>query len=97
METPRFTWDPRKDAANRRKHGVSFAEAVGVFHDDDALLIDDPEHSLGEERFVLLGRSRDRRVLVVVHCYRSAEAEIRIISARSATRPEARYYLIGGR
>lgn len=65
-----FEWDPRKEFANRRKHGVSFSEASSVFSDDHALLIDDPDHSLGEDRFVLLGLSDSPRVLVVSHCYR---------------------------
>jgi len=58
MSEPRFEWDPAKAAANERKHGVSFAEAETVFSDDHALLLDDPDHSSGdEERFVLLGLS----------------------------------------
>ena len=96
MDTPHFTWDPKKDAANQRKHQVSFAEAVSVFSDEDALLLDDPDHSGTEERFILLGMSRRLRVLVVVHCYRAADAEIRLISARKASRPEARRYTEGG-
>ena len=68
MDAPRFTWDPRKDAANHRKHGISFAEAETVFLDDDARLLDDPEHSTTEDRFVLLGLSQVLRLLIVVHC-----------------------------
>ena len=52
---PRFEWDPRKARENVRKHGVSFEEAVTAFSDDEALLLDDPDHSTDEERFVLLG------------------------------------------
>jgi uncharacterized DUF497 family protein len=66
----RFEWNPDKSAANARKHGVTFDEAESVFADEQALLIDDPEHSAAEERFVLLGLSAMLRVLVVVHCYR---------------------------
>jgi uncharacterized protein len=88
----RFEWDPSKSAANKRKHGVAFEEAESVFADDHALLIDDPEHSEAEDRFVLLGLGAKLRVLVVVHCYRKADAIIRIISARKATRPEQRRY-----
>jgi len=88
----RFEWDPTKSAANKRKHGVAFEEAESVFADDHALLIDDPEHSEAEDRFVLLGLSARLRVLVVVHCYRKADAIIRIISARKATKPEQRRY-----
>ena len=57
-----FTWDPKKDAANQRKHGVAFEEARTVFEDDEALLIPDPEHSAGEERFILLGLSAVRKL-----------------------------------
>lgn len=96
MDAPRFTWDRRKDAANQRKHGISFAEAETVFLDDDARLLDDPEHSTAEDRFILLGLSQALRLLIVVHCYRAADAEIRIMSARRATRPESRQYAVRG-
>ena len=86
--TLRFDWDSAKAAANARKHGVTFEEARTVFEDDDALIIPDPEHSVGEERFVLLGLSSTLRVLVVVHCEREQGAAIRIISARKADRRE---------
>lgn len=88
----RFEWDPRKAAANLRKHGVSFENAQSVFADERARLIDDPDHSADEERFLLLGLSSSPRVLVVAHCYREAEGVIRIISARKATREEQRFY-----
>jgi hypothetical protein len=89
----RFEWDPAKAAENLRKHGVSFEEAQAVFADERALLLDDPGHSEGEDRFVLLGLSAAGRLLVVVHCYREADAVIRIISARKATRSERASYL----
>jgi uncharacterized protein len=57
MADLRFEWDSRKNRENRRKHGVGFEEAQGVFIDDDALLIDDPDHSDEEDRFVLMGLS----------------------------------------
>lgn len=63
MSGLRFEWDPRKAAANLRKHGVSFSEAETVFSDEYGLLIDDPEHSLDEDRFVLLGASAARSSL----------------------------------
>ena len=88
----RFEWDPRKAAVNLRKHGVSFEDAQSVFADERARLIDDPDHSADEERFLLLGLSSSLRVLVVAHCYREAEGVIRIISARKATRDEQRSY-----
>lgn len=55
-----FEWDPRKDRANRKKHGVSFEEAATAFHDEDGVLLDDPEHSDDEDRFVILGVSSER-------------------------------------
>jgi uncharacterized DUF497 family protein len=88
----RFEWDPRKSASNRRKHGVSFEEAETAFTDDNALLLDDPDHSDDEERFVLLGLSATLRVLVVCHCYRQSGDVIRIISARKADRGEEATY-----
>ena len=87
-----FDWDSRKNAANQRKHGISFEEATTVFSDEQALLIDDPEHSSDEERFILLGMSAVLRALVVCHCYREGEDAIRIISARKATRKERSVY-----
>ena len=84
--------DPRKDAANQRTHGVSFQEASTVFADEYALLLDDPDHSAAEERFVLLGLSDAFRVLLVVHTYREPADTIRIISARKATRRERQQY-----
>ena len=92
MAELRFDWDPRKDAENQRKHRVSFKEAETVFSDEHALLIDDPEHSTTEERFVLLGLSVRFRVLLVVNSYREQDAVIRIISARRATKLERDRY-----
>jgi uncharacterized DUF497 family protein len=85
-----FTWDPRKAAANLRKHGVGFPEAATAFADPLSLTIADPDHSVGEERFVLIGHSERRRLVVVAHVERGEL--IRIISARSATRPERKTY-----
>jgi hypothetical protein len=87
----RFTWDPRKAAANRRKHGVSFEEAETVFYDEQALLIEDPTPDEVEERLVITGRSAEQRLLVVCHCIRG-ENVIRIISARKANRQESQEY-----
>jgi uncharacterized DUF497 family protein len=88
----RFEWDSRKASANLRKHGVSFEEAKSVFFDEQARLIDEPDHSEDEDRFVLLGLSQSLRLLLVCHCYRADGEVIRIISARKATRSEARFY-----
>jgi uncharacterized DUF497 family protein len=88
----RFEWDEKKNAQNRRKHGVSFEEAQTVFFDEQALLIADPDHCEDEERFILLGLSGRVRTLVVCHCYRRREEVIRIISARRANREERQRY-----
>lgn len=89
----RFVWDSRKATSNAGKHGVTFEEAQTVFLDDDALLTGDPDHSEDEDRFVLLGLSAKSRALVVCHCYRESDSEIRLISARKATRIEQGQYL----
>lgn len=68
MDLLRFDWDAQKAAANLRKHGVDFEEARSVFYDELARLIDDPDHSESEDRFVLLGVSTRLRILVVCHC-----------------------------
>lgn len=88
----RFEWDAAKAASNFKKHGVGFDEARTAFADERAKLIDDPDHSADEERFILLGLSASLKLLVVCHCYRSADNTIRIISARKATTIEARIY-----
>ena len=88
----RFEWDPKKNASNVRRHGVSFLEAESVFTDDRAVLLDDPDHSADEDRFILLGLSSVLRVLVVCHCYRSSGNVIRLISARRADRQEREAY-----
>ena len=87
-----FDWSKEKAAANRIKHGISFEEAQTVFNDCEALRIYDPDHSEEEERFVLLGLSSLFRVLVVCHCYREDDEQIRIISARKATKKETAAY-----
>jgi uncharacterized protein len=88
----RFEWDPRKDEANQKKHGVSFVEAQSVFFDDNAIQFYDGEHSDLEERFIMLGMSMQHRILVVCHCERQSGEVIRIISARKATNVERKYY-----
>ena len=92
MSTLKFEWDERKATANLKKHGISFDEARTVFFDERAKLIDDPEHSDDEERFILMGLSGSLRLLVVCHCYRSSGNVIRIISARKATGSESKFY-----
>ena len=88
----RFEWDPSKERANLRKHGISFEEAQTVFFDELALYMADPDHSDDEDRFLLLGLSAELRVILVCHCYRKYERVIRLISARKATRPELAQY-----
>jgi len=92
MITLRFEWDKRKASANAKKHGVSFEEAKSVFVDERAKLIDDPDHSEGEDRFILLGLSSSLRLLLVCHCYRIDGNVIRIISARKASANESKSY-----
>ncbi len=92
METLSFEWDENKNAINKKKHKISFEEAQTVFYDEAALLIDDPEHSQEEERFIIMGLSQKANLLVVCHCYRASETVIRIISARKATKSESKYY-----
>ena len=85
-----FEWDPRKAAANLKKHGVSFEEAITAFGDSLSLNMPDQDHSEGEQRFIVLGTSvRSRRVVV---SYTERPPRTRIISARLATRQERRQY-----
>lgn len=92
MDTVRFEWDENKNELNQKKHKISFEEAKTVFYDEEALLIDDPEHSQEEARFIILGLSKRANLLVVCHCYRASETVIRIISARKATKNETKQY-----
>ena len=85
-----FEWDRSKDSANRRKHGVGFAEASTVFDDALSITVPDPDHAIGEERFVIIGTSSKRSLLIVVHTIRGER--IRLISARPATKYERRNY-----
>ena len=87
-----FEWDPRKDSANQRKHGVRFEEAQTVWADDHAVEFYDPEHSDDEDRFLRIGHSTRPRVVVVVFCERQTGGVIRIISARKATKKEESQY-----
>jgi uncharacterized DUF497 family protein len=92
MDELRFEWDEEKARINEQKHGISFEEAQTAFYDENARLIYDPEHSLEEERYILLGMSSFLRVLIVCHLYRENDELIRIISARKATKQEHRQY-----
>jgi len=92
MSELRFEWDTRKAAANLKKHRVSFDEAATAFLDEEALVIEDPDHSEAEDRFILLGLSAALRVLFVCPCVRENGSLIRIISARRANRSEQEQY-----
>ncbi len=81
-----FEWDPVKAASNRRKHGVSFEDALTVFGDPLARIFRDEEHSITEEREIIIGHSARARLLVV--SFTSGPASIRLFSARPATRHE---------
>ena len=85
-----FEWDPEKALGNEQKHGVTFDEASSVFADTLSLTIHDPLHSEDEEWFIIIGVSCRNRMLTVVHTER--EENIRIISARKATKKEIFYY-----
>ena len=92
MDMITFEWDENKNEIKKKKHKISFEEAKTVFYDEEALLIEDPEHSSEEERFIILGLSKKANLLVVCHCYRASETVIRIISARKATKTEEKQY-----
>jgi uncharacterized protein len=85
-----FEWDPAKAEANAKKHGVTFAEAATVFGDPLSITVEDPRHSEAEDRFVLVGRSHQGRLLAVMHTERGDR--VRIISARQVTPGERRQY-----
>ena len=90
-----FDWDENKNTINKKKHGLSFEEAKEVFEDVNAILFDDPDHSVGEERFLIIGMVRAQKICIVSHCYRDDDNVIRIISAREATKSEKESYLRG--
>lgn len=91
MNSLGFEWDENKNLSNQQKHGASFDEAKTVFADEFGRLIPDPDHSLGEERFILMGMSSQFRLLTVCHCERGSNT-IRIISARKADKSERKQY-----
>ena len=92
MNTIKFSWDNNKSQSNLKKHQISFEEAKTVFDDENARLIFDPDHSVDEDRFILLGFSCNSKILTVVHCYRDDEQNVRIISARKSTKIEENQY-----
>lgn len=92
MEEIQFSWDARKAKQNVKGHKVSFEEASTVFYDEKAIEFFDPDHSKEENRFLMLGVSWRLRVLVVCYYLRKKGSEIRIISARKATKKEQKVY-----
>jgi uncharacterized DUF497 family protein len=93
MEAIRFSWDARKARQNVKSNKVSFEEASTVVYDEKAIEFFDPDHSKKEDRFLMLGVSWRLRVLVVCYCLRKKGSEIRIISARKATKKEEKVYI----
>ena len=85
-----FEWDKNKADLNLKKHGISFHEAATVFGDPLAITFNDPDHSVGEYRFITFGLSRFNNLLVVSHANRGKK--IRIISARKMTKQERKIY-----
>lgn len=85
-----FEWDPQKAAHNKEKHGVTFEEATTVFADPLSATFNDPDHSQGEERFVIIGISQQHRLLMVSHTERGNR--VRIISSRELTASERKQY-----
>ena len=85
-----FEWDPQKAAKNLRKHKVTFNEAATVFDDPLSVTVTDPDHSAEEDRFIIVGQSYRRRLLIVSFAERGDC--IRIISARELTPAERRAY-----
>lgn len=85
-----FEWNLDKAVVNLRKHNISFQEATTVFDDSLSVTFPDPDHSIGEDRYVIIGMCKLGQLLVVSHTDR--EDRTRIISARKATRQERRFY-----
>ena len=87
-----FEWNTSKATSNKRKHGVTFEEARSVFYDDFGIQFFDDENSETEDRFLLLGKSNQSRVLLICHCEKKSGNLVRIISARKATAKERKLY-----
>jgi uncharacterized DUF497 family protein len=91
-----FEWDPAKAKVNLKKHGVSFEQAVTVFRDPQAVSVFDHDHDEQEDRWVTVGTAAQGNILLVIHTFfesaRDQEYNVRVISARRATKPEQRQY-----
>jgi uncharacterized DUF497 family protein len=92
MNGIKFIWDEDKNQKNIKSHNISFEEAKTVFYDPGAKIIYDPDHSKEEDRFIILGLSKTLNLLIVCHCYKEKEEQIRIFSARKATKNEKKQY-----
>jgi uncharacterized DUF497 family protein len=92
MYKDKYIWDEEKHQANIKKYGITFQEASDVFDDEYALIEYDPEHSIKEDRYVILGFSHRAQLLMVCHCYRDDDEIIRIFSARKANKAEREEY-----
>ncbi len=92
MKAISFVWDTKKADKSLKKHNIAFEEAKTVFTDPNARMIFDIEHSIDEDRFILLGISSGLNLLVVCHCYKEKGMIIRIISARKANKQEQKQY-----
>jgi hypothetical protein len=86
----KFEWAPKKAAANLSKHGVSFEEGLTVFADPLAKIFDDEDHSIDEQREIIIGHSANGRLLLV--CFAAQQGSVRLFSARKATRQERKDY-----
>jgi len=89
-----FEWDRKKDIANFRNHGIAFEEAKTVFYDENAIEFYDQDHSLREDRYLMIGLSSKLRILLVSYTVSEGKDEdvIRIITSRKATRNEQKIY-----
>ena len=88
-----FEWDPKKAAKNLKDHKVPFTEAATVFSDPLGVTVSDPDHSVGEDRYITIGTSHRDKLLMVAHTDR--DDRIRIISARNLTKSEREAYEAG--
>lgn len=95
MNEIKFIWDENKNEINKKKHSLSFEEAMEVFEDNNAVLFDDPDHSIDENRFLIIGAIKSEKICIVSHCYRNNDNIIRLISAREATKNEKKIYQKG--
>lgn len=88
----KFEWDEAKNELNKKNHNLSFEECIEIFYDELSIIFDDPDHSFGEERFLIIGMLKSSKICIVSHCYRDNDEVIRIISAREATKREIKFY-----